>query len=60
MAEAIDGDQLVEDAVTALMGHYGAGEFFLRGAIIIDFEAGTITDEKDAGVVFGDKMAWRL
>jgi hypothetical protein len=60
VAEDIDGDRLVEDAVTVLMGHYGAGEFLLRGALIIDFGACTITDEKDAGVVFGDKLAWRL
>jgi hypothetical protein len=57
VAEDVDCDQLVEDAVTVLMGSYGAGEFALRGALIIDFEACTITDEKDAGVVFGDKMA---
>jgi hypothetical protein len=59
VAEDIDGDQLVEDAVTALMGRYGAGEFILRGAVIIDFDAYTITDEKDADVVFGDKLQWR-
>ncbi len=60
VAEDIDGDQLVENAVAVLMGSYGAGEFALRGALIIDFDACTIIDEKDAGIVFGDKMAWRL
>jgi hypothetical protein len=59
VAEDIDCEQVVEDAVTAIMGSYGAGEFVLRGAVIIDFEACTITDEKDASVVFGDKLEWR-
>jgi hypothetical protein len=59
VAEAVDCDQLVEDAVTVLMGGYGAGEFALRGALIIDFEACTITDEENADVVFGDKIEWR-
>jgi hypothetical protein len=59
VAKDIDGDQLVEDAVAVLMGSYGAGEFALRGALIIDFEACMITDEEDAGVVFGDKLEWR-
>jgi hypothetical protein len=54
------GPELVLNAVTALMGTYGAGPFALYGAIIIDFDACTITDEKDAGVVFGDKMAGGL
>jgi hypothetical protein len=58
-AQTVDYDQLVEDAVSALMGHYGAGEFMLRGALVIDFDACTITDEKNADVVFGDKAAWR-
>jgi hypothetical protein len=50
----------VENAVTALMGSFDAGEFILRGAVIIDFDVCTITDEKDAEVVFDDKRAWRL
>ena len=52
---AANYDGLVDDAVTALMGSFDAGPFFLRGAVIIDFDACTITDEKNAGVVFGDK-----
>jgi hypothetical protein len=60
VAEDIDGGELVDHAVTALMGSYGAGEFRLYGAVIIDFDACTITDEQDAGVVLGDKTAWRL
>jgi hypothetical protein len=59
IAEDIDCDQLVENAVAAIMGGFDAGDFVLHGAIVIDFEACTITDEKDPGVVFGDKMAWR-
>jgi hypothetical protein len=57
LAEDVDCEQLVEDAVAALMGSYGAGPFVLHGAVVIDFEACTITDEKDVNVVFGDKMA---
>jgi hypothetical protein len=60
IAKDIDCPALVEDAVSALMGTFDAGAFILHGAVIIDFEACTITDEKDAGVVFGDKTAWRL
>jgi hypothetical protein len=60
VAEDIDCDQLVENAVSAIMGGFDAGEFKLHGAVIIDFDACTITDEKDAGIVFGDKTAWRL
>jgi hypothetical protein len=57
VAQDVDCDRLVEDAVAALMGSYGAGAFVLHGAVVIDFEACTITDEKDVNVVFGDKMA---
>jgi hypothetical protein len=59
LAKDVDCHQLVEDAVSALMGSYGAGEFRLQGAVIIDFDACTVTDEKDADVVFGDKMEWK-
>jgi hypothetical protein len=45
--------QLIEDAVFALMGRHDAGEFVLRGAVVIDFDACTITDERDVDVVFG-------
>jgi hypothetical protein len=55
MSRAADYDGLVDDAVSALMGSFGAGPFVLRGAVIIDFDACTITDEKNADVVFGDK-----
>ncbi len=60
VAEDIDCRELVENAVCALMGSFDAGEFILHGAVVIDFDACTITDEKDAGVVFGDKTTWRL
>jgi hypothetical protein len=60
VAEDIDCHELVENAVSAIMGGFDAGEFKLYGAVIIDFDACTITDEKDAGIVFGDKTAWRL
>jgi hypothetical protein len=59
-AQAVDYDELVDDAVSALMGSFDAGEFVLRGAVIIDFDACTITDEKNADVVFGDKVVWRI
>jgi hypothetical protein len=49
--------QVVEDATYAIMGTFGAGEFALRGAVIIDFDACTITDEKDIDVVFHDDAA---
>jgi hypothetical protein len=50
--------QLVEDAVSALMGHYGEGPYSLRGVVIIDFDVCTITDERNADIVLGDKMPW--
>jgi hypothetical protein len=50
----IDCEQLIENAAFALMGTYDAGEFVLRGALVIDFDACTITDEGDADVVFGE------
>ncbi|HEY7302422.1 MAG TPA: hypothetical protein VH684_31380 [Xanthobacteraceae bacterium] len=59
-AQAVDYDRLVDNAVSALMGTFDAGEFVLRGAVIIDFDACTITDEKNADVVFGDKVVWRI
>ena len=51
-------DELLDNAVSAIMGTFDAGEFALHGAVIIDFEACTITDEKNADVVFGDKVVW--
>jgi hypothetical protein len=59
-AQAVDYDRLVDNAVSALMGAFDAGEFVLRGAVIIDFDACTITDEKNADVVFGEKVVWRI
>jgi hypothetical protein len=56
----IDCGQLVDDAVCALMGHYGEGPFTLHGIVIIDFDACTITDEKNADVVLGDKNPWEI
>ena len=53
----VDFEQVVEDATYAVMGTFGAGEFMLRGAIIIDFDACTITDEKDFDMVFHDDAA---
>jgi hypothetical protein len=52
--------ELVEDAAAALMGHFDVGSFVLYGVVIIDFDACTITDEKNADVVFGDKMPWEV
>jgi hypothetical protein len=52
-AKGINCSQLVEHAAFALMGRHDAGEFVLRGAVVIDFDACTITDEKDIDVVFG-------
>ncbi len=45
-------EALIEQATTALMGSYGAGEFSLFGALTIDVDACTITDEKDVATVF--------
>jgi hypothetical protein len=50
--KGIDCDQIVEDAAFALMGRFDAGEFVLHGAVVIDFDACTITDESDLDVVF--------
>jgi hypothetical protein len=44
--------QLIEDAASALLGSFDAGEFVVRGALAIDFEACTITDERNVDVVF--------
>lgn len=49
----LDYSALIEDAASAIMGTFDAGEFMLRGVLTIDFDACTITDEKDAAVVFG-------
>jgi hypothetical protein len=59
-ARGIDCNQLVEDAVSALMGGFDAGPFILHGVVIIDFDACTITDEKNADVVLGDKKPWEV
>ncbi len=59
-ARGIDCDQLVEDAAYVLMGRFDAGNFQLHGALTIDFDACTITDEKNTDVVFGDKMPWEV
>ncbi len=59
-AGRIDCDQLIENAAAALMGSFDAGEFVLHGVLTIDFDACTITDEKNADVVFGDKMPWEV
>jgi hypothetical protein len=56
----IDYAELVENAVSALMGTYDAGEFTLHGVVIIDLDACTITDEKNIDVVLGDKMPWEV
>ena len=57
----IDYEELVDSAVCALMGHsFGIGPFTLRGVVIVDFDTCTITDEKNADVVLGDKMPWEV
>jgi hypothetical protein len=58
--QGVDCEQLVWNAAAALMGSYDAGEFILHGVLIIDFDACTITDEKNADVVFGEKMPWEV
>jgi hypothetical protein len=58
--QGIDFEPLVEHAAAALMGSFDAGEFILHGVLIIDFDACTITDEKNADVVFGGKMPWEV
>lgn len=49
----LDYSALIDDAASAIMGRFDAGEFMLRGVLTIDFVACTITDEKNAEVVFG-------
>ena len=49
--------KVVEDAILGIMGRFDAGEFTLRGAVTIDFEICTITDEKDPAIVFGEGTA---
>jgi hypothetical protein len=56
----IDYDELVENAVAALMGHFGIGPYTLYGVVIVDFDACTITDQKNIDVVLGDKMPWEV
>jgi hypothetical protein len=59
--ETDDTAQLVENAVFALMDDsFGIGPLTLRGVVIIDFDACTITDEKNADIVFGHKRPWEL
>jgi hypothetical protein len=55
---AINFAQLVERAAFAFLGRHDAGEFVMRGALVIDFDACTITDEKDVDVVFGAEDGW--
>jgi len=50
----LDCEALIFDAAAAIMGQFDAGEFTLRGALTVDFDACTITDEKDAAIVFED------
>lgn len=50
--KGLDYEALIDDAAAAIMGRFDAGEFTLRGALTIDFDACTITDEKDAAIVF--------
>lgn len=45
-------EDLIYEAAAALMGKYDAGEFILQGALTVDVDACTITDEKDAATVF--------
>jgi hypothetical protein len=59
-AHGVEYNQLIDNAAAALMGEFDAGEFVLRGAVIIDFDACTITDEKNAEFVFGDKVVWGI
>jgi hypothetical protein len=56
----IDCDRLVENAAHALMGGFDAGNFQLHGVLTIDVDASTITDEKNADVVFGNKKPWEV
>jgi hypothetical protein len=59
-AASVRCHELVQYAVSALMGRYGVGEYLLHGGVTIDCDACTITDEKNANVVFGDKMPWEV
>jgi hypothetical protein len=52
--------EVVGNAVSALMGTFDAGPFVLHGMVMIDFDACTITDEKNANVVLGDKQPWEV
>jgi hypothetical protein len=52
----IDFDEFVDNAVTALMGNWGAGAYELYGAVTIDIDARTISDEKDRDTVFAAKV----
>jgi hypothetical protein len=50
-AAGLPCDELIENAVAALMGNFDAGEFSMYGVVTIDFDACTITDEKNRDVV---------
>lgn len=58
--QGVNYRELVDEAVFAVMGGFAAGEFTLRGAIIIDFDACVIMDEQDPDVVFGNKPIWSI
>jgi hypothetical protein len=60
IAEDVDYHQIVGNAVFALMGIFDAGPFVLHGVVTIDFDACTITDEKNADVVLGGKKPWEV
>ncbi len=55
-----DFEGLVWNAAAALMGSFDAGEFLLHGVVTIDLNACTITDDRNADVVFGGKMPWEV
>jgi hypothetical protein len=57
-AQTVDFEELVRDAAAALMGRFDAGPMSLYGAVVIDFDVCTITDEKNADVVF-DTVVFR-
>jgi hypothetical protein len=46
-------EALIEHAANVIMGRHDAGPFVLRGALAIDVEACTITDERDSDKEFG-------
>jgi hypothetical protein len=58
LPDGIDFEGMIDAAVTALMGSWGAGPYELIGAVMIDIDASTITDEKDRDAVFAAKVAF--